>query len=161
MPARTPDAKREAILADVRAGKSCRQTARDHEVSPATVSKLAKDEDVADAFGRSQTKSATEAVVADNRAWRAATSRRFLAKCNALMDRMDGPHLVYAFGGRDNEYNEHELAEPPVDALRGLMTAAAIAFDKHLAADKHDAEETRDLNSVDAWLDSLTSGAGH
>lgn len=159
MPARLADPKREAILADVRAGKTCGQTSRDHEVSRSTVSKLAKEAGLT--FERTQTKSATEAVLADNRAWRAQTSRRFLAKCNALMDRMDGPHLVYAFGGKDNDYNEHELAEPPVDALRGLMTAAAIAFDKHLAADKHDADVGNDLNSVDAWLDSLTSGAGH
>ena len=159
MPKRLPDAKREAILADVRTGKSCGQTSRDQEVSRSTVSKLAKEAGLT--FERAQTKSATEAAVADNRAWRAQTSRRFLAKCNALMDRMDGPHLVYAFGGKNNDYNEHELAQTPVDALRGLMIAAAIAFDKHLAADKHDADVGNDLNSVDAWLDSLTAGSGH
>jgi len=162
MPVRIPDAKREAILADVRAGTKARnKIALEHDVSAASVTNIARQAGLTDAFDRTQTKSATEAVLADNRAWRAATSRRFLEKCNALMDRMDGPHLVYAFGGKDNDYNEHELAEPPVDALRGLMTAAAIAFDKHLAADKHDADVGNDLNSVDAWLDSLTAGSGH
>lgn len=159
MPKPLPDAKRRKILADVRAGKSCGQTARDHGVSRSTVSKLAREAGLT--FERAQTKSATEAAVADNRALRAVTSRRFLSKCNQLLDQMDQPHLAFAFGGKDNTYNEHTLNRPPVDALRTLMTAAAVAFDKHLAADKHDAEDAQSLNSVDAWLDSLTSGAGH
>lgn len=161
MGARLPDAKRAAILADVRGGKSCRQTARDHEVSAGIVSKIAKDAGEATAFERSQTKSATEAAVADNRALRAATSRRFLVKANDLLDQMEAPHTAFAFGGRDNSYNEHVFTKPPVDALRTLMTTAAVAFDKHLAADKHDADDSRDLSNVDQWLESLTNGAGH
>jgi transposase-like protein len=161
MPRALPGAKREAILADVRAGKSCRQAARDHGVSAASVSKLAKDAGVNGAFKRSQVKEAVEARAVDIRAERQATSARFLRKCNEFLDRTERPHLAFAFGGRDNTYNEHLLDEPPVDALRSLLTAAAIAFDKHLAQDKHDADDNHDLSSVDSWLDSLTAGAGH
>jgi hypothetical protein len=58
--------KRDAILEDIRAGKSCGQTARDHDVARSTVSKLAKDNGLS--FERSQTKKATEAAQVDHAA---------------------------------------------------------------------------------------------
>jgi hypothetical protein len=162
MGARLSDVKREAILADIRTGVKARnKIALEHDVSAGTVTNIAREAGLTEAFDRSKTKSATEAVVADNRALRALTSRRWLEKCNQLLDKTERPYVAFAFGGKDNTYNEHLMDEPPVDALRSLVTAAAVAFDKHMAQDKHDADETRDLNSVDAWLDSLTSGAGH
>ena len=162
MPVRIPDAKREAILADIRAGTKARnKIALEHDVSAASVTNIARQAGLTDAFDRTQTKDATAAVVADNRAWRAQTSRRFLTLCNKILDRAEKPYLVHAFGGAGNTFNDHLLDEPPAEALRNLLTSAAVAFDKHLAADKHDADVGNDLNSVDAWLDSLTSGAGH
>lgn len=161
MPKRLPDAKRNAILKDIRAGKQRNQIAREHQVSPSSVTKIAQAEGATDAFDRSQTKKATEAVVADSRALRAATSRRFLEKANELLDEMDQPFTAFAFGGRDNTYAEHAFGKPPVDAKRTLMTTAAIAFDKHIAQDRHDADEAGDLTSVDAWLAAMTEGAGH
>lgn len=162
MPKALPQHKRDAVLADIRAGqKSRNQIARDHEVSSSTVTKLAQDAGVTDAFDRSQTKRATEAAFADNKAWRAATSKRFLAKCNELLDQMDQPHIVFSIGGRDNIYTEHLMDRPPTGDLRNLMVSAATAFDKHLAADKHDADESADASAVDAWLESLTDGEGH
>lgn len=157
MPKPIPAAKRAAVLRDIKAGGPRNLIARAHGVSPGTVTGIAKAEGLTGAFDRSQTKSATEAAVADNKARRAATSRRFLDKCNDLMDRMDRPHLAFAFGGKDNTYNEHQLPEPPVDALRSLMTAAAVAFDKHLAADRHDAEDGGGASAVDAWLREMLS----
>jgi hypothetical protein len=160
MPTRIPDATREAILADIRAGLKARnKIALEHDVSAASVTNIAKTAGLT--FDRSQTKDATQAAVADNRAWRAQTSRRFLALCNKILDRTEKPYLVHAFGGAGNTFNDHLLDEPPAEALRNLLTSAAVAFDKHLAADKHDADVGNDLNSVDAWLDSLTAGSGH
>ena len=161
MPKALPEAKRRAILTDIKAAKPRNQTARDHGVSPSTVTKIAQAEGLENAFDRSQTKKATAAAVADSKAERARTSRRFLDKANALLDQMDQPHTAYAFGGRDNNYNEHEFSKPPVDALRTLITAAAIAFDKHIAQDRHDAEKDDGLASVDEWLAAMTEGAGH
>lgn len=162
MPKALPDAKRNAILADIEAGRKARnQIARDHHVSPSTVTKIAKDAAIEAAFDRSHLKHALQAKAADDKAFRAATSRRFLRKCNELLDQMDRPHMVFNIGGRDNVYTEHLMDRPPTADLRNLMTSAAVAFDKHLAADKHDAGETGGLNSVDAWLDSLVAGEGH
>ena len=150
---------REAIIEDIRAGKSRNQTARDHDVSAGTVTNIAKT--VSDhAFDRSATKSATEAAVADNAAWRAATSRRFLAKCNDVLDQMDRPFVAYSFGGRDNTYNEHPFDRPTVDAMRTMMTTAAVAFDKHLVQAKHDATGAEGASSVDTWLTAMIEGAG-
>jgi transposase-like protein len=163
MGARLSDAKRAAILADIKDGtKSRNKIALEHDVSAGTVTNVAKEAGLTTAFDRSNVKKATAAAVADSKAVRAATSRRFLDKANELLDQMDQPHTAFAFGGRDNVYAEHEFAKPPVDALRTLMTTAAIAFDKHIAQDRHDTDDgSADLANVDAWLDSLTEGAGH
>lgn len=135
----SPD-KRDAILTDIRAGeKSCRQIARDHKVSPSTVSDLAKDAGMPDAFARSQTKNATAAVVADSRARRAEISRKFLEKADQLLDRMDEQHRAFNFGGKDNTFAEEWLDRPPPAELRNLIVSAAVAFDKHLAGERHDA----------------------
>lgn len=136
MPRPLPDRKRAAILADIEAGqKSRNQIARDHGVSVSTVTKLAPP----GSFDRSLTKRATEAKVADMKAWRAETSRRFLEEANKALDRLGAPYTVHAFAGKDGLYREHQLDLPPAGELRNLMTAAAVAFDKHLAADRHDA----------------------
>jgi hypothetical protein len=97
--------------------------------------------------------------VADSAARRAETSRRFLEKSNELLDMMDQPHVAFNFGGRDNTYEEHMFAKPPVDALRTLMAAAAQAFGQHLAQDRHDADEGG-LSAVDAWLRGMLGEAG-
>ena len=150
MPAPLAPGKRAAILEDIRAGKTRNVTARAHEVSASTVTKIAAEEGIS--FDRSLTKSATEAAVADMRAIRAATSRRFLAEANLLLDELHKPHMAYSFGGKDNTYEEHEFPEPPVDAKRTLITAAAIAYDKHMAQERHDADDGTGLSAVDAWL---------
>lgn len=134
-----PD-KRAAILQAIRGGGTCRGIARKHAVDPSTVSKIAKDAGITDAFQRGQTKNATEAAIADNKARRAATSRRFLDECNAFLDDLHKPHVVFNFGGKDNSYNERTFDEPPTADKRNLIISAATAFDKHLVAERHDAD---------------------
>ncbi|MGW9210962.1 helix-turn-helix domain-containing protein [Embleya sp. NPDC055664] len=66
MPPRIDDTVRAAILADVAAGTlSCRVIAKQHGVSPSTVSKLAAEAGPADAFERTQTQKATAAATVD------------------------------------------------------------------------------------------------
>lgn len=156
MPPRLSDTKRAAILADIRAGKPRNQIARDHKVSPSTVTGIANKGVGATAFDRSLTKNATEAAVADNRARRAETSRRFLDKANEFLDQMDQPYTVFAFGGKDNSYNEHTLDRPPIPELRNLMVASATAFDKHLLADRHDSGER--VESAKSLIGAIAAG---
>lgn len=155
MPARISDDRRAAILADIQAGKPRNQIARDHNVSAGTVTNIANQGGVTDAFDRSATKRATEAAVADNRAVRAVVSRRFLDKASEILDQMDKPYTVHAFGGKDNTFNSETLDRPPAGELRNLMVTAATAFDKHLAADRHDAEGEQGMAAVDQWLRSI------
>jgi hypothetical protein len=155
VPPRLPDDKRAAIQADIEASqKSRNQIARDHDVSVGTVTNIAKAAGLTTAFDRSQTKTATEAKKADNAALRASTSRRLLEKANELLDQMDQPHVAFHFGGKDNTYNEKQLDRPPVADLRNLMTAAAVAVDKHLVIEKHD-NSGESHAAVDAWLDAM------
>jgi transposase-like protein len=141
VPAPIPEDKRLAILADVRTEtKSQRQVARDHGVSTTAVRKIAHDAGLTNAFSREVSKRATAARIADQRAQRAITSQRFLDESNWFLDQLHKPHLVHSFGGKENSYNEHTLPQPPTTDLRNLMVSAGVAFDKHIAADRHDAE---------------------
>ncbi|MFB4276055.1 hypothetical protein ACBJ59_12225 [Nonomuraea sp. MTCD27] len=142
-----------AILASIDAGKSRNEAAREHGVSASTVSRIAAAN--ARTFDRSKTKNATEAARADNAALRAATSRRLLVKANEFLDQMDREHLAWNFGGKDNTYNEKTLPRPPVSDLRNLMTAAAVAIDKHIVIEKHD-NSGESHAAVDAWLTEMT-----
>lgn len=147
------DTTRAAILVDIRAGKSRNAIARDHQVSAGSVTKLAQE--IGHRFDRSKTKNATEAAKADNAALRASTSRRLLLKANEFLDQMDRPHTAFNFGGKDNTYNEKQLDRPPVSDLRNLMTAAAVAIDKHIVIEKHD-NSGESHAAVDAWLSEMT-----
>lgn len=149
MPARISDETRQAIAADIRAELPRNQIARKYDVSSSTVTLIARENGLT--FDRSMTKRATEARITDAAALRAETSMRFLHKAGELISMMDGEYLAYSFGGRDNTYNEHRLDRPPDSALRNLMVTAATAFDKHLAADRHDSDE-HGLAAVDTWL---------
>lgn len=136
MPPRLPDDKRAAILADIQAGtKSRNQIARDRGVSVSTVTKLAQESGNADAFDRSQTKSATAAAQADNRAKRAAEATAAIDAAPLL--RMN---LLTAQNGRD---------------AQGWAVAYGIVLDKHSMLEKHDATDPGAMGSL---LGSLLEG---
>lgn len=138
MPARIPDHVRAAILDDVRAGQKSRaQIGRDHEVAPSTVGVIAKEAGITDAFARTQTKKATAARLADNAQRRATIASRLL-------------HLGEAAVAQTEAYL---VAASAVQAA----TIAAIALDKHLALDRHDAEAGG--SDVDRWLETMAGGS--
>jgi hypothetical protein len=156
VPPRIPDDKRAAILADVKAGKlGARQVAAKHSVAPSTVTKLAKDAGIVDAFERAQTKNATAAAQIDNKAMRVLAAQRLIVKAHETLDQMDAPHLVFNFGGKDNTYEEHLLSKPPTGDLRNLMVITATAIDKHLVLERHDANEPDAAGSL---LGALLTG---
>src|SRR4051812_29834207 len=74
------------------------------------------------------------------KALRAVTSRRLLHEANKALDRLDEPYLVFAFAGKDGLYREHTLELPPAGEVRNLMTAAAVAIDKHAVLEKLDTD---------------------
>lgn len=157
MPNALPPDVVAAIEHDLRTAEQPRQReiARKHGVSPGSVHNIAKRIGVS--FDRSRTENATQAAVIDNDAELERIARRMLAEANAALDRMHGEFLVYNFGGRDNDYNEHTLAEAPVDAQRQLMTIAAIAVDKALKVRAESRGSEGSQSAWEAFLRSLAS----
>lgn len=109
------------------AGHSCRSIAAKLNVAPSTISRWAKGEDLA--FDRSQTAMAVRAHTVDLAAARNELAQRLMVSSFDALDELDGPYLVYSFGGRDNDYNEHELERPPVEVRAKVHALAKQAFD--------------------------------
>ncbi|MCD9592443.1 hypothetical protein [Streptomyces sp. 8ZJF_21] len=68
-----------------------------------------------------------------------------------LTEQMWEPAKIYNFGGKDNEYNERDVPEPPADAKRALMSTAAQAIDRSLKLVPPETDQ-QGLAAVDAWL---------
>ncbi|QIK63849.1 helix-turn-helix domain-containing protein [Leucobacter viscericola] len=102
--------------------------ARELGVAKSTISRWAKEDNLA--FDRSQTADAVAAKSIDLAAGRQRLAEKMLAASEDMLDRIDEPYLVYNFGGKDNDYEEHELESAPVEVRRNVITTAAITFDK-------------------------------
>jgi len=109
-------------------GNGCNAIARLVGFSPARISKWAKEEHLA--FDRSQTDLAVRAHVVDLAEARMLLAQKMTVAADDMLNRLDGEYLVYNFGGKDNDYSEHLLADPPVEVVRNAVTTAGIAFDK-------------------------------
>ena len=95
MPKPLPPKKRAAILADIKAGqKSRNQVARDHGVSTSTVSGIAKQANLTEAFDRSGTEAATRARVIDCKAAREQLKSDLLADAQRFRERAWSPYQV-------------------------------------------------------------------
>lgn len=152
MPPPTPDHIRQAIITDITTGQLSRNAiARKHNVAQSTVTRIAEAEGLADAFDRTQTKNATEALRSDNKAKRAELQELFLRRGKEALLAMDQPFVVFKIGGKDNIYTEHDVPIPPTVDQRNLMIIAATALDKALAIERFDTDD-QDLPAVDAWV---------
>lgn len=115
-------------------GVSRNEIARRIDVDPATVTRWAQAEGLS--FDRSKTEAATAAHSFDLRAARLRLAEKMTANAERSLAAVDEGYLVYSFGGKDNRYNEHRLAEAPLSARREAQTIAAIAFDKLTRAEE-------------------------
>lgn len=120
------------------AGKSRNDIARELELSAGSVTAIAKAIGVS--FDRTATAQAVHARAIDCRARRVQLSERLLNEAENFLDQLHKPFLAFAFGGRDNTYNSHELPGPPTGDARNLMQAASTAIGRHLDLVKHDAD---------------------
>lgn len=115
----------EALHAE---GKGCNAIARELGVAASTISAWAKGAGLT--FDRSQTETAVRARTIDLADARTLLAQKMVVAASDLLDTLDGPYLVYNFGGKDNTYQEHLLDSAPVDVVRSAVTTAGIAFDK-------------------------------
>lgn len=100
-------------------------------------------------FDRSATETAVKARQIDLAGRRAALAMNLLADAERLREQMWEPSVVFAFGGKDNDYNEHHVDEPSFTDKRTLMQAATTAMNAHLKLVDHDTnsgtDEARDM----------------
>lgn len=129
---------RARIIELVEAGMSRNAVAREVKVSPSTVSKVAAECDPPLVFDRSMSAAAVAARQSDAKARRAELQESLIAKAEDFIASLDQPFLAFSFGGKDNEYNEHELASPPTGDILNLMRSTSLAL-----------KEARDLRKDD------------
>lgn len=121
-------------------------------VSTATVSRIVKA--LGGTFDPRKTEVAVAERVVDLKEMRARLAQRLMAKSHALLDDLDQPYTVFAFGGQENRYSEHEMDRPPSDAVRNLMTALTSAVKASNELEKFDSD--RGVSGAVSVLDGLS-----
>lgn len=123
------------VEADVRAraieligaGMPRNAIARELRIAPSSVSKIATDEGLS--FDRAnQTASATAARQHDLKVRRLELIDELMAKAADHLVAIDQPFLAFNFGGKENDYNEHELERAPTGDILNLHRAASLAM---------------------------------
>ena len=66
--------------------------------------------------------------------------------------------IAHNFGGKNNSFAEHEIEEPTFRDKQAIMTSVAIAIDKSLKLEQHDASDDENKAAVDKWLAAVTGG---
>ncbi|HEY1740910.1 MAG TPA: helix-turn-helix domain-containing protein [Acidimicrobiia bacterium] len=132
-------AKQAKILKLHGQGVTRNEIGRQVRCSTSTVSRIVHQ--AGGSFDGSATKVATEARKAQARARRAQTSLRFLDEANLLLDALHQPHMAFAFGGKDNVYNEHPMSEPPTIDKVKLLAGASTAILRHMDVERFDADQ--------------------
>lgn len=151
-----PEEKRAAILADIRTGlKSAGQIARDHGVGKTTVSKMARQAGIDDAFDRTKTAKATYAHAIDARAAREKLKLDLLEDAQRLRDRAWSKYEMVV-DNRNTGPQQVTLDLPPLQDVRAAYTALSIAVEKSVRLEQYDSTD----NSSDAksMLGALAEG---
>lgn len=156
MPPPIDPGKRAAIADAIRDGGTCRGIAREHQVAPDTVRRIAATVGIEHPFARTQTEDATRARMADLAAQRTEVSALFLRRAREALEQFDAPHVVFNIGGRDNVYTEHLMDRPPTGDMRNLATIAGIAVQRHMELARFDTDDgAKDAASL---IRSLAAG---
>lgn len=133
------------------------EIARQLGVSAGTVTRHAP----AGSFDRKSTAAAVKARKVDLAARRAEIAALLLEDAARLRAQLWQPHIAFAFGGKENTYNEHPLSEPTPADKRALITSAVTALNAHLRLVDHDADGgLHDAESVlDGFMDAVATRA--
>lgn len=152
---RLTDQQRAAIVVDIQAATMGRNAiARKHRVGLGTVSKIARDAGLHNAFDRSQTAQATSDRQADMAA-------RRLEIAESLLDDIEDIKAqffdAYTWVGSSKDgVVKTTLPRPDATALRNLATSVAVLVDKHLALVRHDAGQNHE--GAKTMLGALADG---
>lgn len=111
----------------ISAGMPRNAIARELQIAPSSVSKIATEEGLS--FDRAnQTASATAARQHDLKVRRLELIDELMAKAADHLVAIDQPFLAFNFGGKENDYNEHELERAPTGDILNLHRAASLAM---------------------------------
>lgn len=137
-----PSEKRDAVLAAIRVGgKSLNQIAKDCGVAKATVSKIAKESGLTDAFDRTRTEAATRAHAIDARARREQLKLDLLGDAKRLRERAWDEYEVIVDSRTDGP-TTMKLDLPPLQDVRAAYAAIGIAIDKSMRLDQYDSTDS-------------------
>jgi hypothetical protein len=112
-------------------GLSRNQIMRETGRSANVVSRIAKELGLSFTRGP-EVAAATEARRIDLAARRVALAEALHLDAERLRAQLWQPATVFAFGGRDNVYEEHLLPEPPAADKRAIMSTLGMAVDRSL-----------------------------
>lgn len=150
---------RQAVAADLRERWGpefgLRGIADAHSVSLTFVRTVAREHGITAAHARTQTENASEQLKATFPARRAALAARLLVEAERALEDIDNGSVVVgiSFGAVVSGRSAHTTARD----RRELLTAAAIAFDKHKMLDQYDS--TDDKTEVGKFLKALRGDA--
>lgn len=142
---------RAAVLDDIRARQLGRNAiARKHGVGLGSVSNIARENGIHDAFDRSQTARATADRQADLAARRAQLAEDLLDDVDRIRDMQFDPYEVAISTIRDG-VQKVWMDRPDAAGIRHYSHALSNLIDKHLALSKHDQDDSAGT-AVDRWL---------
>jgi hypothetical protein len=132
--------------------------AREMGIAPACVSRTA--EFLGLSFDRARIQAATTARLADLAERRSILAVKFQDVAEDSLAKVDEPCVVYAFGGKDNVYEEHTFDDgaPPAER-RALVSAAGVAADKSLKLAP--AEQNSGVDAAKSMLGSIGEALAH
>lgn len=140
--------------------RSRRALSAAHGVSVRTVQRIADRLGIAkDAWRTDTVRAATESALDRRRAERSRIADELQRRAAEILAKLDEPFLAFAFGGRDNEYNEHLLPGPPTSDIRNLVQSANTLLGRAQEIDTRDQAGADD--SAGEVLDRLFTGLGH
>lgn len=142
------DEQGKVILAGHAAGRSQRSIARELGVSHVTVKNWGHEQDPPLTWDRSQTATATLAASRSNATRRADLCTRALVEAEALLDKLHQPCIVYSFGGKENDYNQKVLEEPPAKDVRDYMSAFGVLIQKSAELSRLDDSTSSNVRSM-------------
>ncbi len=122
---------RDEILRRHAAGHTRNQIATAMERSGATISGIVAQ--AGQSFARGpEVAAATEARRQDLAARRLLLAEQLQADAENLREQLWQPAIVFAFGGKDNTYEEQLLDQPPAADKRAIMSTVGMAIDRSL-----------------------------
>jgi hypothetical protein len=127
--------------------------AREVKVSPSTVTGVAASCDPPLTFDRSASAAAVAAQQADAKARRALLQLKLVDKAEDFLHSLDDEFTVFAFGGKDNDFNSKVLDGPPTGDILNLMRSTSLALKE--ARDLRKDDDDEGVNDAESLLMNL------